>query len=99
MGAIVQNGLLTLGELRRAAGCLETVLLPFLHPRITREESGFLKCTAQLGVCNDKRTGDAMADRTGLTGVAAAVNIDVYVELESVSVSTIGARTIILRVS
>lgn len=27
MGAIVQNGLLTLGELRRAAGCLETVLL------------------------------------------------------------------------
>lgn len=25
MGAIVQNGLLTLGELRRAAGCLETV--------------------------------------------------------------------------
>ena len=26
MGAIVQNGLLTLGELRRAAGCLETVL-------------------------------------------------------------------------
>ncbi len=29
MGAIVQNGLLTLGELRRAAGCLETVLLSF----------------------------------------------------------------------
>lgn len=56
MGAIVQNGLLTLGELRRAAGCLEAVFLPFLHPRITREESGFLKCTAQLGVCNDKRT-------------------------------------------
>ena len=30
MGAIVQNGLLTLGELRRAAGCLETVLREFL---------------------------------------------------------------------
>ncbi len=29
MGAIVQNGLLTLGELRRAAGCLETVLRTF----------------------------------------------------------------------
>ena len=69
-----------LAELRSTTGSLEAVLLPFLHPRITREESGFLKCTAQLGVCNDKRTGDAMADRTGLTGVATAVNIDVYVE-------------------
>ena len=31
MGAIVQNGLLTLGELRRAAGCLETVLNQFFR--------------------------------------------------------------------
>lgn len=29
MGAIVQNGLLTLGELRRAAGSLEAGLLSF----------------------------------------------------------------------
>lgn len=33
MGAIVQNGLLTLGELRRAAGCLETVLLLLANPK------------------------------------------------------------------
>ena len=33
MGAIVQNGLLTLGELRRAAGCLEAVLLLLANPK------------------------------------------------------------------
>ncbi len=38
MGAIVQNGLLTLGELRRAAGSLEAVLKQFfrLFPCIFR---------------------------------------------------------------
>lgn len=33
MGAIVQNGLLTLGELRRAAGSLEAVLLLLANPK------------------------------------------------------------------
>ena len=40
MGAIVQNGLLTLGELRRAAGCLETVLLRLAEPK-TLDIPGF----------------------------------------------------------
>ena len=41
MGAIVQNGLLTLGELRRAAGCLETVLAYSLAP-VFLDFMGFL---------------------------------------------------------
>lgn len=42
MGAIVQNGLLTLGELRRAAGCLETVLLSALRAK-TVDFTGFFR--------------------------------------------------------
>ena len=42
MGAIVQNGLLTLGELRRAAGCLEAVLLSVLRAK-TVDFTGFFR--------------------------------------------------------
>lgn len=42
MGAIVQNGLLTLGELRRAAGSLEAVLLSVLRVK-TVDFTGFFR--------------------------------------------------------
>ena len=55
MGAIVQNGLLTLGELRRAAGCLETVLREFLScfPLILRDFPAF--CLSVIRCADHKK--------------------------------------------
>ena len=44
-----------LAELRCAAGSLEAVLLPFLHARIAREETGLLESATEFGIGNDQR--------------------------------------------
>ena len=73
--------ILTLGELGSATSGLETVLLPLLHSGVTGQIAGLLEGAAELGVCNEKGAGDAVTDCTGLTGGAAAVNVNLNVEL------------------
>src|SRR5688500_15523063 len=64
---------LPLGELRPLAGLLEAGLLALLLARVAREEAAALELAAQVGVGLDERAGDAVAQRAGLGGRAAAV--------------------------
>src|SRR3954467_4197566 len=69
-----------LGVLRSLAGLLQAVLLPLLDPRVTGEEAGLLQRRPVLRVELDQRTGDRQAQRTGLTGGAAALEVGAHVE-------------------
>ena len=77
----VRRRRLALGVLRRLAGSLEPVLLAFLHPRIAGQEAGLAERQAMpLGVELEEGPGDAVADRAGLAGDAAALDLDHHVE-------------------
>src|ERR1700677_3070991 len=65
---------LPLGVLGSVAGLLQSVLLRFLLPGVTGQESGLLQCGPQLGVELAQRPGDAQAERAGLTRHPAAVD-------------------------
>ena len=65
---------LSLGELRSATSGLETVLLSFLHTRVTRQETCLLEQGLVGFVGEDERTGDAVTDRACLPGDAAAAD-------------------------
>ena len=70
--AFLENS--ALGELRRAASCLQAVLLSFLHSRVTGQEaSGFQRGT-ELGVDAQQSAGNAMTDGAGLAGNARLSN-------------------------
>ena len=65
---------LSLAELRCATGGFEAVLLTLLHTRITGQEAGLLQGGTVLGIYQQQRTADAMAQSTGLTGHTAALD-------------------------
>src|SRR5436190_10351955 len=72
---------LTLGVLRRLSSSLQAVLLALLHPWITGEEAGLAQRQAvALGVELEQGAGDAVPDRAGLAGDAAALDLDHHVE-------------------
>lgn len=61
-----------LAELWSTTCCLETVLLALFHTRVAGEKPGLFEDGAHLFAVLEQRTGDAVADGTGLTGNAAA---------------------------
>src|SRR2546421_6377487 len=69
-----------LAELLATACAVQSDLLALDFARVARDEAG----TAQVGlegrVVVDQRTGDAVAHRAGLAGLAAAVHVDLDVE-------------------
>ena len=67
-----QDNNLSLGELRSATGCFQTVLLSLLHSGVAGQETGGLQSGAILGVHLQQGAGDAVADGAGLAGHAAA---------------------------
>ena len=71
----------TLGDLRRAASCLQAVLLSFLHSRVTGQQAGSLQGRTVAVLNLEQRTGDAVTDRAGLAGHAAAGHGGCDVEL------------------
>ena len=66
---------LALGELGRATGSLQAVLLALLHARVTGQVAGLLDGGLELLIRLDQRAGDAVADRAGLAGEAAALAV------------------------
>ena len=72
---------LSLGELGRTSRRFETVLLSFLPSRVSREETGLLEKGTVAVVREEKRAGNAVTDRAGLAGDAAAVHVRHDVEL------------------
>src|SRR3954447_25275379 len=74
---------LALGELRPLAGLLEAGLLALLDARVARQEAAALELAAQVRVGLEHRAPDAVAQRAGLGGHAAAVNArdDVHARL------------------
>ena len=72
---------LSLGELACATSCLETVLLSFLHTRVSREEACLLELGTESLVCEKKSTGNAVTDSACLTGDTAAANVSYDIEL------------------
>ena len=72
---------LSLGELRSAAGCLESVFLSFLHTRVACEESGLFEGGAEFRIGLQESSCNSVADGARLTGEAAAVYAADYVEL------------------
>ena len=72
-----RSALAVLGSL---AGLLEAVLLALDDPRVTGQEAGLLQRRAVLGVGLDQRAGDGQAQRAGLAGGAAAVQVGEDVE-------------------
>src|SRR6186997_1617988 len=72
---------LALRVLRRLASPLEPVLLALLHARVAREEASLAeRRSVGVGVDLEQRPGDAMADRAGLAGHTAALDLDHRVE-------------------
>src|SRR3954471_14427570 len=71
--ANVRSGL-ALGELRPLAGLLQAGLLALLGPRVAGEEAAPLELAAQVGIGDDQGARDAVAQRAGLRGHAAAVH-------------------------
>ena len=69
-----------LAVLRRLAGLLEAVLLALDGPRVAGQEAGLLQRRPVLGLHQDQRPGDGQAQRTGLPGRAAAIEVGVDVE-------------------
>src|SRR5436190_13206263 len=70
----VKAAALALRELRPLARLLEAGLLALDLARVAREESLPLQVAAQVGVGLDERLRDAVAERAGLAGDAAAVD-------------------------
>src|SRR5207248_6504027 len=70
---------LALRELRPLARLLETGLAALLLARVAREEAAALQLQAQRRLRLHQRAGDAMTQRTGLGGDAAAVDARDYV--------------------
>ena len=72
---------LSLGELGSTTSCLETVLLSFLHTRVSGEEASLLE-KGTIGFVSEKESaGNAVADCACLTGDTAAANVCNDVEL------------------
>src|SRR4051794_15541726 len=65
---------LTLAELRALARLLQAGLLAFLGPGVAREEASALELATQVGVGLEQRARDAVTQRAGLRGDAAAVH-------------------------
>ena len=63
---------LSLAELRGAAGGLEAVLFALLHARVAGQQTGGLEGGAVVLVDDEQRAGDAVTDGAGLAGDAAA---------------------------
>ena len=63
-----------LGELGRATGGLQTVLLALLHTRIAGEETGLLEDGTVVGIDEQQSAGNAVAQSAGLTGHTAALD-------------------------
>ena len=72
---------LSLGELRCTTSAFQTILLSFLHTRISGKEACFLQSGSEFSICLAKRTSDTVADRACLTGCAAALNSDLEIIL------------------
>src|SRR3984893_17414083 len=64
----------TLAELEAGAGALLAVLLALLLPRVAGQEAGRLQAVAQLDVVLEQGARDAVPDRPGLPGAAAALD-------------------------
>ena len=64
---------LTLRELEALAGTRLTGFLALLHAAVTRHAAGLLERGAEIRVGFDQRTGQSVADGTGLTGNAATL--------------------------
>src|SRR5205085_279323 len=70
---------LTLRVLRTLAGLVAAVLLAFDDARVARKEACTLERRPKLRLRIDERTADAVANRAGLRGDAAAVDGDANV--------------------
>ena len=70
-----------LAELRSAACSFETVLFALFHSRVAGQETGSLQSGAIVLIQNDEGAGDAMTDRAGLTGNAAAFDGGFHIDL------------------
>src|SRR5262245_23580514 len=77
-------GNLALRVLEPRASAALTVLLALLLARVAREEAGLLQRGPQGGIVLLQRARDAEADRTGLAGVATALDRDVQIEVAHV---------------
>ena len=66
---------LSLGELGSTTSCLETVLLSFLHTRVSGEEAGLLEKRTIGFVSEKKSAGYTVTDCTCLAGDTAAANV------------------------
>src|ERR1035437_593892 len=72
---------LSLGVLRGFAGSLEAVLLSLLHARVAGQKPGLTQGKAvALRIELKQSSSDAVADRPGLTGYAAALDLDLSIE-------------------
>ena len=81
----IGSSLLSLRELRSAAGGLEAVLLALLHSGVAGQEPGFLEGGAVGGIHLQQGAGDAVTDGAGLAGDAAAGDggLDVHLALHA----------------
>ena len=68
----INSGELSLRELRCTTSSLESVLLSFLHTRVTSEKSCLLKSRTKFCIILEKCTGEAVTDSACLTGNTAA---------------------------
>src|SRR5947207_13654187 len=85
-GSRSPGGPLALGVLRCLASALQPVLLALLHPRVAGEEAGLAKRQpVRLGIDEEERPRDSVADRAGLAGDPTALDLDHRV------VATLGA--------
>src|SRR6201999_2054831 len=69
-----------LAVLRRLTGLLQAVLLALGGTRVTRQEAGLLQRGPVLGLDQDQCPRDRQAQRAGLAGGAAAVQVGEDVE-------------------
>src|SRR3989338_8879380 len=65
---------LSLGPLRASASFLQSVLLAFLHSRVTAQESFLLQHGPEVRVVFDERARDSKTDRVRLTGDPSPLN-------------------------
>ena len=72
---------LSLGELGRAAGGFQAVLLALLHSGVAGQEPGGLQRGTISGVHHQKSSGDTVADGAGLAGHAAAADGGFHIDL------------------
>jgi hypothetical protein len=81
IGKVYQQVELTLGELGSASGASKTILLPFLHSRITSEEPIIAEGWEVLFAHADQSTGQTHSNGAGLAHWATAGNADDDVDL------------------